>query len=103
MIIRLVNRGSEGELLLEGSLDIYTTPETEQILAQVSQQFDKVILNLALLENVTPASLRAFKKLHMDMRKKEGSLLLRSIPASVMEVLEVTGYAGLLNIESAGT
>ena len=31
MTIKLINRGAEGELLLEGRLDAVTSPEAEEI------------------------------------------------------------------------
>lgn len=99
MTIKLVSRGIEGELLLEGRLDTNTSVEAEPIFNEVAERFDRVILNMAGLDYVSSAGLRIIKKLHMTMRKKEGELTLTNVSRLVMEVFEMTGFAGLLRIE----
>lgn len=99
MTIKLVNRGTEGELLIEGRLDTTTSPDAEEIFNEVSGRFDKVVLNFAELEYVSSAGLRVLKRLHMAMRKKGGELALKNVNKMVMEVFEMTGFAGLLKFE----
>ncbi|MCQ2561340.1 MAG: STAS domain-containing protein [Clostridia bacterium] len=99
MTIKLVNRGTEGELLIEGRLDTTTSPEAEEIFNEVSGRFDKVVLNFAELEYVSSAGLRVLKRLHMAMRKKGGEMALKNVNKMVMEVFEMTGFAGLLKFE----
>lgn len=99
MTIKLVNRGTEGELLLDGRLDTTTSLEAEKIFSEVSERFDRVVLNMATLNYVSSAGLRVIKKLHMAMRKKDGQLVLKNVNKMVMEVFEMTGFAGLLRFE----
>ena len=99
MNIKLINRGQEGELVLEGRLDTLTAPEAEEVFNQTAERFDKVILNMRDLEYVSSAGLRTLKRLHMAMKKKNGSLVLTNVRKMVMEVFEMTGFAGLLNFE----
>ena len=96
MHIKLINRGEEGELLLVGRLDSSTAPEVEEIVLQMADRFDKVILNMAQLEYISSAGLRILKLLYMALRKKEGELELKNVNKLVMEVFEMTGFAGLL-------
>ena len=96
MHIKLINRGEEGELLLSGRLDSATAPEVEEILLQVADRFDRVILNMAELEYISSAGLRILKLLYMALRKKDGELQLKDVNKLVMEVFEMTGFAGLL-------
>ena len=96
MHIKLINRGEEGELLLEGRLDSSTAPEVEEILLQVADRFDQVILNMAQLEYISSAGLRILKLLYMALRKKEGELKVKNANKLVMEVFEMTGFVGLL-------
>ena len=96
MHIKLINRGEEGELLLEGRLDSSTAPEVEEIVLQVAERFDRVILNLAQMDYISSAGLRILKLLYMAMRKKEGELEIKNANKMVMEVFEMTGFAGLL-------
>ena len=99
MNIKLINRGQEGELVLEGRLDTLTAPEAEKVFNQMAERFEKIVLNMAGVEYVSSAGLRTLKRLHMAMKKKNGSLVLTNVRKMVMEVFEMTGFAGLLNFE----
>lgn len=98
MTIKLINRGTEGELLLEGRLDAVTAPETEEIFLQMTERFDKLILNMEQLQYISSAGLRVLKQTYMAAVRKNGALELRHVNKLVMEVLEMTGFSGLLKI-----
>lgn len=100
MTIKLINHGAEGELLLSGRLDSLSAPEAEKIFRQVAERFDTLVLNMEALEYVSSAGLRVIKNLHMAMRSKGGELILCRVGRLIMEVFEMTGFAGLLKIES---
>ena len=99
MTIKLINRDTEGELLLSGRLDSSSTEETGAIFHAQGERFDRLILNMAKLEYVSSAGLRIIKLLHMQMRQKDGELILKNVNSMVMEVFEMTGFAGLLKFE----
>lgn len=99
MNITLINRGSEGELVLEGRLDANSAPEAEEIFKQMIERFDNVVLNMKQLEYISSAGLRVIKIIHMGMKKKNGELKLINVQKMVMEVFEMVGFAGLLTIE----
>ena len=99
MTIKLVARGTEGELLLEGRLDSTTAPEVENVFLNISERFDRVILNFSGLSYISSAGLRLLLKLQQAMRKKNGEVVLTHVNKMVMEVLEMTGFAGLLRFE----
>jgi anti-sigma B factor antagonist len=98
MTIKLINRGAEGELLLDGRLDAVTSPEAEELFLQMAERFDKLILNMEKLQYISSAGLRVLKKTYMATVKKNGILELSHVSKLVMEVLEMTGFAGLLKI-----
>ena len=99
MTIKLINRDTEGELLLEGRLDSAAAQDTAEIFQSQAERFDRLILNMARLEYVSSAGLRIIKLLHMQMRRKDGELIVKNVNSMVMEVFEMTGFAGLLRIE----
>lgn len=99
MDIKLINKGTEGEVLLIGSLDSNTASETEAIFKEIVPKFDKMVLNFAQLEYISSAGLRVLKVTHVAMKKKGGRLVLKNVDKSVMEVLEITGFVSLLEIE----
>ena len=98
MTIKLINRDTEGELLLEGRLDATTSPEAEELILQVVQRFDKLTLNMNQLQYISSAGLRVLKKTYMAMAKKNGTMELSHVNKMVMEVLEMTGFSGLFRI-----
>ena len=98
MTIKLINRGTEGELLLDGRLDANTSPEAEEIFLQMAERFDKLVLNMDKLQYISSAGLRVLKKTYMAVVRKGGELELSHVNKMVMEVLEMTGFAGLLKI-----
>lgn len=99
MKIDLVKKENEAVLLLDGRLDTNTSPEVDAVFTDVASRFDKVTLDLAKLEYISSAGLRAIKKLHVAMKKKSGNLSLKNSNKMVMEVFEMTGFAGLLHFE----
>lgn len=99
MTIKLINRGTEGELLLEGRLDSFSSPEAEAIFTDVSNRFLRVVLNMERLDYISSSGLRVLKNLHIAMLKREGELVLKNVGKMVMEVFEMTGFAGLLKFE----
>ena len=99
MVIKLINRGTTGELLLEGRLDTPAAAETEAIFMQTAERFDRMILNLEQLDYITSSGLRILKRLHITMKKKDGELVIKNTNKMVMEVFEMTGFVSLLTFE----
>ena len=99
MDIKLVSRGTEGELIFVGRLDANSAPEAEEICRQIMERFDRVVLNLEHLDYISSAGLRVIKIVHMGMKKKNGELVLINVQKMVMEVFEMVGFAGLLKFE----
>ena len=94
--MKLINRDTEGELQLIGRLDTNTAADAEAHMVQAAERFDTLILDMAQLEYVSSAGLRALKRTHITMRRKGGTLLVKNVTKPVMEVFEITGFAGML-------
>ena len=99
MNINLVDRGTIGELLLEGRLDSQTAPDTEEIVMQMTEKYEELILNMKDLAYLSSAGLRILKKAHVAMQRKGGKLIVRGANEMISEVFEMTGFAGILNLE----
>jgi anti-anti-sigma factor len=89
--------GSECEILLIGRLDAQSAPEAEEFLLEQATHCDSVILNFSQLGYISSAGLRTLKALRMTMRKKGGTLKLKGVSTSVMEIFEMTGFAAFFN------
>ena len=94
--LNLINRGTEGELVMIGRLDSNTSVEAEPVIDELTGRFDTLILDMKELDYISSAGLRILKKAYMTMRRKDGKLQLKNVNKLVMEVFEVTGFAGLL-------
>lgn len=83
---------------LEGRLDTVTSPELDRTLESVLEGVEELVLELADLEYVSSAGLRVILKLQKHMAK-QGTLKVRHVNPTVMEVLEITGFADILTLE----
>lgn len=95
MHIKLINRGTEGEVLLDGRLDTNTSPEAEKVLLGLAERFDKLTLNFSDLTYISSAGLRVMKRLYSAMAPKNGEIVLKNVNKMVMEVFEMTGFVSL--------
>lgn len=95
--MKLINRGEEGEIVMSGKLDTQTSTEAESYFEEASDRFDHLILNMEELSYVSSAGLRILKRTHIKMNKNGGLLSLKNVNENIMEVFEITGFAGLLN------
>ncbi len=98
MDIKLVSREDEGELLISGDLDTRTAKDADALFLQIADRFKNVTLNMKNLEYVSSAGLRAIRNLYIKVNQNGGKLSLTNVNENVMEVFEMTGLAGLLNI-----
>ena len=97
--IKLVKRGTEGELILSGRLDSTNAEDVTKVFEQVADRFQDVALNLRDLTYISSAGLRSLKILYMKMRNKGGKLTVTNLAPYVAEVLEMTGFSEMLNIK----
>ena len=98
MDVKLVDRGTEGELLMSGDLDTKTSRDADQLFDQMADRFTNITLNMKELDYVSSAGLRAIRNLYIKLMQKSGKLTITNVNENVMEVFEMTGLAGLLNI-----
>ena len=91
--IDLVKNDSGAELIMTGEIDANTAPDADAILKDACDRFNILTLNMAQVEYISSAGLRALKRANLNMRRKGGTLQLKNVSKSVMEVLELTGFA----------
>ena len=99
MNIKLLKTEEGCDLFLEGRLDALTAPETEEIFKKVGAEYKYVTLDLTDLEYVSSAGLRVLKMFHLDLLDKKGHLYFRNPRKNVLEVFELTGFAGLFQFK----
>ena len=98
MDVKLVDRGDTGELLMSGDLDTRTARDADGLFAEMAKRFTNITLNLNEVEYISSAGLRSVRNLYIKVNQNGGKLSILNVNENVMEVFEMTGLAGLLNI-----
>ena len=83
---------------LEGRLDTTTAPELEKLLQESLPGVTGLVLDFEKLDYISSAGLRVLLAAQKIMTK-QGSMKLRHVNESIMEILEVTGFVDILTIE----
>lgn len=98
MVIRKERNGPKVMLFIEGRVDSKTSAEAARNVEEATVEATELILDLKGVEYMSSAGLRVLLMAHKEMTKK-GGLILRNVTEVVMEVLDITGMADVMNIE----
>ena len=98
MQIATVKEDSKLALTVSGRIDTVTAPELEEFALEHMEGITELALDLADVEYVSSAGLRALLQLHKDM-SKQGKLKLLNIRPSVKEIFDMIGFSRIFTIE----
>ena len=98
MTINKTQDGKNLTIALEGRLDTMTAPQLEAELNGVLGSADSLTLDFSKLDYISSAGLRVLLSAHKVMSAKDG-LTVTNVNDIVQEVLDVTGFSDILNIE----
>lgn len=90
--------GTNASIALDGNLTVASTPELEAAIAGLPENVTSVDLDLSKLSYVASAGLRVFVALDKRMHAAGGSMHLLHPCDEVMEVFDVTGLVGILDV-----
>lgn len=90
--------GSRLTLALEGRLDTTTAPQLEAELKASLDGVTELALDMETLDYLSSAGLRVILGAQKQMNK-QGSMTVRHVNETIMEVFEVTGFVDILTIE----
>ncbi len=90
--------GSKLTISLEGRLDTTSAPQLEAALKAHLRGVTDLVMDFEQLAYISSAGLRVLLAA-MKLMKKQGSMVVRNVNETVMEVFEITGFADMLNIE----
>ena len=96
-----INKSVEGKTLtlaLTGRLDTSTAPQLETELRDSLPGISSLILDFQALEYLSSAGLRVILTAQKTMNR-QGSMVIRNVNETIMEVFEVTGFSDILTIE----
>ncbi len=98
MTISKKQNGTELEIALEGRLDTTTAPQLEGELKHSIDGVTDLIMDFSKLEYISSAGLRVLLAAQKVMNR-QGSMVIRGVNETVMEVFEITGFVDILTIE----
>ena len=90
-------QGNTVVLFLEGRIDTNTAPELETELKDLTD-VTALILDFGKVDYVSSAGLRVLLSAQKKIGGQGGMKLIR-VGEAVMEILEITGFTDILNIE----
>lgn len=96
-IIKELNN-KELTIKLVGELNTNTAPELESVIKDDLKDIESLIFDFQELEYLSSAGLRILLVAQKVMNK-EGKMTLRHVNQAVMEVLDITGFVNILDIE----
>lgn len=98
MNISTKTEGGKLTIGLEGRLDTTSAPQLEGVLRETLRGVTELEMDFAQLAYISSAGLRVLLSA-MKLMKKQGSMVVRNVNETVMEVFEITGFADMLTIE----
>lgn len=87
-------------ITLSGKLDTTSAPELEKALTEQADGVTSLVFDLGELSYTSSAGLRVFLKARKMMRSRDDVRLIHTA-ASVLEVLEMTGFTEIMTVETA--
>ena len=99
MTIEISRKGDETVVEVAGRLDTITAPALDKTLSEDIGDTKNLILDLKGMEYISSAGLRVLLASQKRMQKT-GSMKVTNVCEDVMEVLEMTGFADILLIET---
>lgn len=91
-------QGTELEMSIAGRLDTTTAPQLEAELNNSMSGITALTLDFAELEYISSAGLRVLLAAQKAMNK-QGTMVIRNVNETIMEVFEITGFIDILQIE----
>jgi len=98
MTIEKIAEGNKLTITLTGRMDTTTAPKLEAELKQSIPGVEELVLDFAGLEYLSSAGLRVLLSAQKVMNR-QGSMVIKHVNDTIMEIFEVTGFADILTIE----
>lgn len=97
MKIKKELNGTTLKVTVEGRIDTTTVPVAEAELRSSIGGITELVLDFGKLEYISSAGLRVILAMQKIMMR-QGSMVIRNVNETVMEVFEVTGFSDILTI-----
>ena len=98
MTIEIKKSANETIMVITGRLDTNTAPALDKTINENFSEIKSLILDFKSLEYISSAGLRVLLSAQKKMQRI-GSMKVKNVGDSIMEVFEITGFADILEIE----
>ena len=99
MNIIFTRDGTTLTVALEGRLDTVSAPELENGLKPALDGISLLVFDLRNLTYISSAGLRILIASLKEMKAKDGSMTLINVSEGVREILDLTGFGLILDIQ----
>ncbi|MHC1737690.1 MAG: STAS domain-containing protein [Ignavibacteriaceae bacterium] len=97
--IKTEDFGSYKEIKLTGRIDGITSLDVEKSIDSLIAQGERtIVVDLSPVVYISSAGLRIFLASQKELKKIDGSLILKSPPKSVQQVFDISGFNNLFRI-----
>jgi anti-sigma B factor antagonist len=100
MDINVKKNGVEMLVELDGRLDTTSAPELEKSLVAEWDDVENLVFDFAALRYVSSAGLRVLLGSQKKMNAKGGTMVIKHVNETVMEVFDVTGFLDILTVKN---
>jgi len=94
----LISKQNDVIIAMPGKrLDTSTAPETEtDLFAEIEAEGSRLVIDFSETSYISSAGLRVLLKMAKALKQKNGSLALCNANEQIHEVLEISGFLGML-------
>lgn len=82
-----------------GKLDTTNAPELDRQLQPRMKGIAEIIMDLEGVEYISSSGLRVLLAAEQEMEERDGEMRVIHVNSYVMEVLSITGFLDILNVE----
>ena len=98
MTINKLAEGTKLTVSLSGRMDTTTAPQLDAELKASLPGVEELVLDFAALSYLSSAGLRVLLGAQKTMAR-QGSMILKNVNETIMEVFEITGFVDILTIQ----
>ena len=98
MTIKVYEENGKQIIAPEGKIDHVTVEEFDAKITELCSEYDSLTLDMADVEYVSSAALRAILNANDLLSDKDG-LTIKNVNKRVMEILKITGFSNYLDIQ----
>ena len=79
-------------------IDFVSAPEFEKVIEEYAEKADSMVIDMAMVDYISSAGLRAILFADNLMSEKKG-LVLKNVDTGVKDILDISGFSRELKIE----